>query len=42
MDGGIGLDNIKMLKDLGVDQVGVASSIFSNGDPVNNLKNPNG
>lgn len=39
MDGGISLENIKKIKDLGVDQVGVASSIFSDGDPVNNLKN---
>jgi len=39
MDGGIGKDNIKMISDLGVEQCGVASSIFGEGNPVENLRN---
>lgn len=37
MDGGIGLSNIEMLADAGVDDVGVASAIFSADDPVRAL-----
>ncbi|MBD3273565.1 ribulose-phosphate 3-epimerase [Candidatus Dependentiae bacterium] len=39
MDGGIGKDNIAMLKHQGVDQFGIASAIFSEKDPVAALKN---
>lgn len=37
MDGGIGLSNVKLLADAGVDEVGVASAVFSDGDPVRAL-----
>lgn len=38
MDGGIGKDNIKMLTELGVDQLGVASAIFSQPDYLKALQ----
>jgi ribulose-phosphate 3-epimerase len=39
MDGGIGLQNIGMLDQAGIDLVGVASAIFSGPDPVKNIQN---
>jgi len=38
IDGGVGADNIEMLKQKGVDFVGVASAIFDQQDRVNALK----
>lgn len=38
MDGGIGKNNIKMLSELGIDAVVVGSSIFSEKNPVEALK----
>lgn len=38
MDGGIGKDNIKMLTQIGVDQFGVASAIFSSPSFIYNLE----
>ncbi len=39
MDGGIGPENIKMLAEMGVEQVGVASAIFSQKNPIQALQN---
>ncbi|MBT3581463.1 ribulose-phosphate 3-epimerase [bacterium] len=39
MDGGIGKENIRMLKNLGVEQFGIASEIFNHADPVVALEN---
>lgn len=38
MDGGINAQNIPILRDLGVDYVGVASAIFEQSDPIQSLK----
>jgi len=38
MDGGINLENLKLLAEAGVDEVGVASAIFSAPDPVAVIK----
>ena len=42
MDGGISRDNIQRLADLGVDQVGVASAVFSQIDWVKAIKDLKG
>ena len=39
MDGGIGIGNIRMLNNLGVDMFGIGSAIFNSNDPVENIKN---
>jgi len=38
MDGGVGVSTIKTLKEVGVDQVGIASAIFSQSDPTKALE----
>ena len=38
MDGGIGTENIRKLLEMGVDQFGIASAIFSKKDPVKALQ----
>jgi ribulose-phosphate 3-epimerase len=38
MDGGIGIDNVRRLSEIGVERIGVASSVFTKGNPVENLK----
>lgn len=38
MDGGLGKDNIKMITETGVDQIGIASAIFGSGSSVDNIK----
>jgi ribulose-phosphate 3-epimerase len=39
MDGGIDTTNIRSLKNLGVDQFGVASAVFAQPDPIEALEN---
>ena len=38
MDGGVGQSNIQLLCQAGVDEVGVASAIFAQGDPVSAIR----
>ena len=38
MDGGIGKNNIAMLAEIGIDQIGVASAVFGEKDPVKALE----
>ena len=38
VDGGVSMDNIKILSNIGVDCVGVASAIFSSDDYLGSLR----